>query len=1642
MSEKNVKKQVSKAGAVTLTSGLIAAVAAGPVFAESGGGSVGAGGNNGGDVATHFFIETHDDADKVGNPKQGWGQNSIDYFKKEFIGARSWTSNAEAKVKAGIQESCTAAINQAIKRSNGKAKRARVVQVAGGGQKWGGGGGDWISNGAYKKDVLDWYNSDNIKNSTKRGLKNYDDKMIKVVRDEFKDHVTQNVRIVCVALNENEPTPSNYKLNISTDKGSTFSMAGTKTAVNDVIHASSTGSKKENLKAKVYLNWDGPTGKTSRMARKKEVTITNKGDTRSPNFIPSDFGWDVWPAGRFWFDVVVDKQGSMDAGINTADRDPRETWTAQTPKPKKNIYVPGTTTLVSPDMALASGQHYDAKIVAMNTGYDQMTMTDTVNTDKVYFGGTSKDDVSKIKVLGPDGKAVGAKISIDRSKKGKAIVNATVDTKNKKIGNYTLVVPTYVLPTGENYEVPDDSGVCYNGTVLCLDGDSRKTRKVTPQPDKVWVLDEKGALKAADPKHTNKEGADGKTFAPGSDISAVVNGHIGKGLIDNLQSYSITDDWTGAAKYVDFSDASKAKVFRDGKDVTSQFNIKVEGTKTIATAKPEFLKTTKGLKEDSKIKLVISGKFKNDYDTDGKTEKLVNSGSEKWNNESKQTNTPPVFTETPKPDKAWVLDEKGGLRTADPDWTNKVGADNKVFLMNDTVYAVVNGKVPKNLGRNLDYYHIVDDWTDAKKYIDFNDKSKVNVYLDGKKVTDQFDIKIENGKTTAVAKKAFLDKTANLGKDAQVKLIIGGKFKDDYDTDGKLVKMLNKGSEKWNTREQPTNTPPVFTWTPDPHKEVIASANQDGDQSNINGMSVYPGQWLEYTITPDLRIPTNRAHTIKQFAVEDTYDPNFKPNKKSLEFFDARTNKVIPKSAYTVKWNDENHSVTVEFKKDWIEKNLAENSEKGWLIMRLDGKVSMETPPGSTVKNQAFQIINHAKTETEIVKSDIPPIEPDKEDLNTFMDDIDGKNVLLGDIIRYRLTLDAGKPRSELAYDVQKLGMIDDYDDEYLDVSAENIKVYEMDSGADVTDKFNVGVEDGVAYAFAKHVDRVNSNGEEIKGEQPKSLAEYRKKTLDPVEDPIIDQSLLGKKYYVVIDGKVKKDTDGYVIKNQAIQNINNAEYATRIVSNPIKEINPDKDVVVDEASKDKSINDTEIQLYDTFNYRLNTSLVPGDLAYSGRHKDWSISDTFDRKHDSYTGVWAVYANSDIYNGDELIFKKGALLADSAGHESETYKDLFEAEFDEESYTFTVKATDKFMEFVNSNTKNEHAWSAYVKMERIAPGDPIVNKHTETFDGTERISNEVKTRTPENPDISVIKYDLDSGKKKGDRNEKESALELTEKQIAEGLTIGISFTNTGNVPLKDLKIEDVTHEGTTGKVENIMCAAPMKKDLIKTLNDENKDVEFPIVDDPASGAVDADKKTEETTAEKIDPVQIDPAEKKPEEIEKEANDKAPEDISEAKPEKEGDKGLMAADKINELLEDGTFKPGETIDCQGDLVGVEPGTEHADTVTVEGTSIFSDKKAEDSDDWHGKTPEIPEEPEKPEEPKPEDPKPEDPKPEDPKPEDPKPDNPEKEALPDKPTVQSGGVELQKDMIFGGLFALLVAAAASAYMTYRKLRGQKD
>lgn len=1307
---------------------LIAAPAASN--AAIGGGGVGGGGAGAG--AYNYLLLTYDDM-SFSNPPQGWGQDSINTFKSMLDGNTVYQPlqglDLTGHFDNYIRAACNTALSEASARGNGA--RSRVVQV-GMTMHPGGVNGSWVPAwGGASNDFTAWYQgvADSQNNANLHG---WDQQGRNLVKGAFLDNIGDQPRAVCVAVNETELI-RDYPLSVSTDKGATFNLAGSKNAVNDVIHASNGNSTiRENLSATIKLHWDGPEGQ--RVSRSKPVTISNQGDTRTPNFVPSDFGWDSWPAGGFWFDVQVGKQGKMRAAVDTPDRDPRESWTASTIAPVKTLTHGGTTAALGDSEVLASGMFYDARIRAHTNGYtSSMTIKDTISTDKVFIGAKDRDVTSAAYVLDPSGNRVGnAAITVDRSSAGKVTVSGTVPNTALQ-GEYTLVVPTYVMPTKSDYTIADTSHVCYtsNQNTGCVNGNAKQTRKVTPAPDKVWVLDPNGALTESDPGHTNQEGADNMVFLPGDAVSAVVNGRIPANLAEALSTYQIIDNWTGASRYVDFSDVSKARVFFRGSDVTSQFTVQVNGSVTTATAKPEFLARTKGLGTEGAVKLVISGAFRTDYTTGGETVVLRNSGSEVWNNET-------------------------------------------------------------------------------------------------------------------VA----------------------------------------------------TNQPAVFTWTPDPGKQVNGSAEESGDKihDNIDGMAVLPGQKLEYSIQLDLNLPPNTARGVKTLALEDTYDPQLIPDKSSVEFFDTRTQKPIARSAYKLSFDEANHSFKAEFTSAWIAENVNKdgaNSEwenGGWLMVRFTGTVKPDTVGGSIVRNQAFQVINGVKTASEIPEVTIPSITPDKEDLDTNLNSIDGKTVLQGDHIIYRLTLDGGPSKDEMAYDVHKLGMVDDYDEEYLDLLAENITVTSKENGADVTGKFNIQIKDGTVYVFAKQVDSRNAYGDLLKGNpQPADLASYDKAPIVPHTTPIIDQGLLGQDYWITLTAVVSQEVDGYTITNQARQNTQNTNHMTRIVSNPLKAIDPEKDVVVDESSKGESLDGAEVDLYSLFDYRLNSSEIPANRAYGA--SSWVLSDTFDRVHDSYTGVWGIFANSDVYEGSKRIFAKGDLLANSAGHESEAYNGLFNVRFDEQSYTLTATATKKFMDIVNSRGDLAQSFSVYTKMERIAPGDSIVNRVSEQYNGVDRESNVVKTVTYEHPAIAVDKFTLADGPENGRRDTAERAEKLTREQLDAGAEVGFRIRNTGDVPLVNFTFQDTVAEGTYGTVDNVVCEVPVDGQTKAALENGSEAA--------------ADKST-----------------------------------------------WVVAEELSELALD------ESLDCQGTLLDMDPGMLHSGPVAVSGESVFTGTKVSDSDIWHARAPEAP------------------------------------------------------------------------------------
>ncbi|OAZ41441.1 hypothetical protein A9Z40_01830 [Microbacterium arborescens] len=602
-----------------------------------------------------------------------------------------------------------------------------------------------------------------------------------------------------------------------------------------------------------------------------------------------------------------------------------------------------------------------------------------------------------------------------------------------------------------------------------------------------------------------------------------------------------------------------------------------------------------------------------------------------------------------------------------------------------------------------------------------------------------------------------------------------------------------------------------WAWMPDPDKDVIGSGEESGDSAHgsVNGMSVWPGQKLEYSVAIDLNIPAQVRPQVTSFAVRDSYDPLFVPDRSSVEFWDSRdagSPRPVPRSAYTLSWDTAGHSFTATFTDEWVAANITGTSEQGWLTMRFTGTVAETAPAGGTVKNQAFQIVNGVDIATGVPEVTVPAVNPDKENLDSELNDIDGKVVVEGDRILYRLTLDANPVRDQLAYNVHKLGMVDDYDDEYLHLDADGITVTNKATGEDVTDRFNIQVSDGFAYVFAKQVDSTNAFGELIPGEpQPADLAVYDQAPIDPHTTPIIDQSLMGHQYWIVLDTKVKKQTDGHVIRNQAVQNIQNVRKATRIVSNPLVEIDPEKDVIAGlpvPGSADQSINGQEIALESTFAYRLDSSVLPANRAYGA--SEWALSDTFDRVHDYFTGTWAVYAARDLYDGDSLVAAEGELVEASSGDGAD--RGLFDVTFDEGSYTLTVTATEKYLTLVNSRGDLPAAFSVYTQMIRIAPSERVENVTTETLNGVERVSDVVWTSTPENPAISVVKYTLDEGIEAGDRNTAAEAYPIPEGEMQSGTRIGIRVTNTGDVPLRNVTVTDHTHEGLHGTVSDLVCA--------------------------------------------------------------------------------------------------------------------------------------------------------------------------------------------------------------------------------------------
>lgn len=818
-----------------------------------------------------------------------------------------------------------------------------------------------------------------------------------------------------------------------------------------------------------------------------------------------------------------------------------------------------------------------------------------------------------------------------------------------------------------------------------------------------------------------------------------------------------------------------------------------------------------------------------------------------WNDTSQNTDQKEFPTWGPNPDKSWIKQDASGKWAAviDPEHTNNTGADQNVFLDGDKVASVVNGVISANLIDAPTKFELEDDWTKADYLFDADTKG-IKVYMmdaqsntassvydivnKGTDVTGQFTVKTAGTKATVSMKADALKALKGLKNHRQYTLLIPGVVnfangggaeqvrKDagrepgaevDFCTvPGTDAKLTNAGSQTVNGHRVPTNEPWICGYVPPVVKDVVSESSQGGEQESVDGKIVFPGQRVEYQLTTQPKLPGNLAYQVEHVAVTDQYDEHLVVDKQTLEVTDLSTGKSVSKKQYATQWDDEAHMFTLTFADAYVAANWR-NGQHPRIMVRFEGTVSEDAPADTKVDNQWLLTLNNTLTPSNKVFNIPPDITPDKQDTQKDPSiDIDGKTALLGDRIYYRIGLDLKNVgQDNLAYRVQRAGIIDDYDQEYLTADEHGVEVLD-EAGKDVTSRFNIQIKDGVAYVFARTVDtQIPATGETLKGDpQPEDLKAYAEAKLDPLKDAYIDQALLGQKYQVVLPMTVTKVSDGYTVVNKATQVTNDRRDETNVVSNPLKEINPSKDVVVNMG--DESANGKSIYLGSTFLYQLDSSILPADRAYQ-KVSDWKITDKLDTAHDRYTGQWAVYATRDLKDGDALLAAKGERIA-GTGVDSERFGgDLFTTVQTDDG-TITVTATQRYLDLVSASDA-EAGFRAYIQCVRIAVGERIVNAFREVLNGVDRPSNEVWTRTPDQtPSIDVEKYDIASGETEGNRDDPKQALKMEGGEQE----IGIKITNTGKVDLSKLTLKDALLAGS-GELKDIQYPKDWKTLTLK-----------------------------------------------------------------------------------------------------------------------------------------------------------------------------------------------------------------------------------
>ena len=442
--------------------------------------------------------------------------------------------------------------------------------------------------------------------------------------------------------------------------------------------------------------------------------------------------------------------------------------------------------------------------------------------------------------------------------------------------------------------------------------------------------------------------------------------------------------------------------------------------------------------------------------------------------------------------------------------------------------------------QNIQYVGITDDYEEDKLDVT-TDGIKVYDSVTGDDVTAKFDIKVEDGKISATSKAEFVNEDSVIDT---TKFAFGRYYK--FDIAATIKTTVKDGIDIENTASQIVHVYDPYNKTVEkPEKPTQKRVVNIPVSVDFNFTKKLEGRKLK---AEEFSFVLKDAKGTEIETVTNDKDGNvkfkaIKYNKDQAGTYKYTIEEVAGTDA-TVTYDTMKAEITVEVSYDGTAKILVtkvtDAADKEFNNTVTPPETPEFQPKKFVVKDEKFDttgdklVDDDAELKDAVTDTKADPYADTTG--NNEAENINTSTLKKGDKVVYQVWLDTTKFDANNKDYIQSVGITDNYDEENLTVDANNIKAYDSVTGEDVTDKFDIKVENGVITATSK--------------------ADLTKSLGDKEDTKVLDTTkfAFGRYYKFDIVATIKETAkDGVDIENTASQTVHQYDPTKKTTEKPEK---------------------------------------------------------------------------------------------------------------------------------------------------------------------------------------------------------------------------------------------------------------------------------------------------------------------------------------------------------------------------------------------------------------------------------------------------------------------------------------------------------